>query len=284
MNPDTSAGPRAAYPRIIYGTAWKKADTARLVALAIKQGFRAIDTACQPKHYNEAGVGEGIAAALGTSLGAGLGRADLFVQTKFTPLPSQDPLLLPYDPDASVAEQVAQSFEASLKQLQTSYLDSWILHSPLADEAQTLEAWRAMEAQAERGGALRLGLSNCYSLDQFQRLFDAAKVKPASLQNRFHNKTAYDRELRAFCQAHGVAYQSFWTLTANPHVLAHPVLQGLAQRYGCTPSQVFFRYLTQVGVVPLTGTTSAQHMLDDLAIFAFELGSAEVEAVGRLLV
>jgi diketogulonate reductase-like aldo/keto reductase len=279
MSSDIAESAFAAYPRIMYGTAWKKADTARLVALAIAQGFRAIDTACQPKHYNEAGVGEGLAAAMGS----GVARGDLFVQTKFTPLSSQDPLQLPYDPQADVAEQVRQSFETSLRQLKTTYLDSLILHSPLADEAQTLAAWRAMEALAGSGGTRRLGLSNCYNLAQFQRLYEAAQVKPATLQNRFHDKTGYDRELRAFCRAHGVAYQSFWTLTANPQVLAHETLVSLAARYGCQPAQVFFRYLTQVGVVPLTGTTSAQHMRDDLAIFGFELAGDEVEAVGRLL-
>ena len=51
-------------PQIIYGTAWKKDTTERLVGLAIRNGFRGIDTACQPKHYDEAGVGAGIAASI----------------------------------------------------------------------------------------------------------------------------------------------------------------------------------------------------------------------------
>ena len=51
-------------PTIIYGTAWKKDRTAALVEQAIGLGFRGIDTACQPKHYNEAGVGDGVAACL----------------------------------------------------------------------------------------------------------------------------------------------------------------------------------------------------------------------------
>ena len=55
-------------PRILYGTAWKGADTARLVALALRHGFRGLDTACQPKHYDEAGVGAGLAACLGSCL------------------------------------------------------------------------------------------------------------------------------------------------------------------------------------------------------------------------
>lgn len=268
-------------PGIIYGTAWKKDDTARLVSQAIALGFRAIDTACQPKHYNEAGVGEGIAIAL--SLNQQLRRADLYLQTKFTPQSSQDPLQLPYDPDASLAEQVRQSFAASLRNLQTDHLDALILHSPLGSEAQTLEAWRAMEALAQAGGVKRLGISNCDAPDQFEVLYQAAVVKPAVLQNRFHDKTGYDRELRALCRERGISYQSFWTLTANPKLLAHDTVKALAARHGRTPAQVFFRYLAQSGVTPLTGTTSAEHMAQDLAVFAFALDASELAAISRIL-
>ena len=47
-------------PRIIYGTAWKKDETQRLVVEALQLGFRAIDVACQPKHYNEPAVGRAL--------------------------------------------------------------------------------------------------------------------------------------------------------------------------------------------------------------------------------
>lgn len=275
---DRTAAP---LPLIIYGTAWKKADTSRLVAQAITLGFRAIDTACQPKHYNEAGVGDGIAAAL--SVDKALTRADLYVQTKFTPLSGQDPQRLPYDPDARLANQVAQSFDTSLRQLQTDYLDALILHSPLSTDAQTLEAWRAMEALVDTGGVLRIGISNCYALNQFKSLYNAARIKPAMLQNRFHDQTGYDRELRAFCLDHGIVYQSFWTLTANPHVLAHATVKASAARHQRTPTQVVFRYLTQSGVTPLTGTTSAQHMTEDLAITSFQLAPEELEAISQIL-
>src|ERR1700680_635006 len=129
-------------PKIMYGTAWKKADTERLVRIAIRQGFRGIDTACQPKHYDEAGVGAGVAACLDQNLT----RAELYLQTKFTPLSGHDPARIPYDPSAPLPMQVAQSFAASLRNLQTPYLDCLVLHSPFANAKQTLAAWRAMEA------------------------------------------------------------------------------------------------------------------------------------------
>jgi diketogulonate reductase-like aldo/keto reductase len=266
-------------PRIIYGTAWKKDRTAALVEQAITLGFRGIDTACQPKHYDEAGVGAGLAPCLT----AGLTRADLYLQSKFTPADGQDPARMPYDPKASLASQVEQSFQTSLRNLHTDYLDCLVLHSPLANERQLMDVWRAMEAIFETGGAKQLGISNCYALAQLERLYRKAGVKPAVVQNRFHAETRYDREIRTFCRQHGMHYQSFWTLTANARVLAHDTLRPLASKYGRTPAQVFFRYLTQIDIIPLTGTTSQAHMREDLAIFEFKLTQSECDAVATLL-
>lgn len=273
----SAAGVRS--PRILYGTAWKKERTAALVAQALELGFRGIDTACQPKHYDEAGVGAGIAEALSR----GLHREDLYLQTKFTPVDGQDPARIPYDSAAPLAEQVAQSFEVSLRNLRTTYLDCLVLHSPLADFTQTLQVWRAMERLHESGGVRQLGISNCYSLKYFERLYREASVRPAVLQNRFYAQTGYDRELRQFCRSEQVIYQSFWTLTANPHLLRHERMIKLAVEYARTPAQILFRYLTQQDVIPLTGTTSAQHMREDLAIFDFELSREAQDAITALL-
>ena len=247
---------------------------------ALTLGFRGLDNAGQPKHYDEAGVGAGVAACLKAGL---ITRADLYLQIKFTPVDGQDPTRMPYDPKASLAEQVAQSFETSLRNLQTPYLDGLVLHSPFANERHTMEAWQAMEAIFETGAAKQLGISNCYELARLGRLYRQVRIKPAVVQNRFYAETRYDREIRTFCRQHQILYQSFWTLTANPRVLAHPTLQDLAAKYQRTPAQVFFRYLTHIGVIPLTGTTSELHMREVLAIFEFEMTQSECEAVTTLL-
>lgn len=269
----SGAGVRS--PRIIYGTAWKKAATERLVRAAIQQGFRGIDTACQPKHYSEAGVGAGVAACLS----AGLTRADLYLQTKFTPPSGQDPMRIPYNPQAPLATQVAQSFAASLGNLQTDYLDCLILHSPLRNTEQTMQVWRAIESLVDIGTVRQPGISNCYELEQLKALYNLARVKPAVVQNRFYAETGYDLEIRAFCKQQRIVYQSFWTLTANPHIVAHAAITSLASKYGRTAEQILFRYLTQSDVVPLTGTRSETHMGEDLAIFEFELTDRERAAV-----
>lgn len=270
----TSAGVRM--PRLLYGTAWKGQRTAMLVASALQAGFRGFDTAAQPKHYDEAGVGAGLAAV------ARPAREALYLQTKFTPPTGQDRERLPYALTAPLATQIEQSLASSLRNLCTTYLDALVLHSPLESRARTLLAWRAMEQLVGSGGVRQLGISNCYALAEFDALYRAATIKPAVLQNRFYARTRHDRELRAYCHAHNVVYQSFWTLTANPDALASSTLRILAERHGRTPAQILFRYLTHIDVVPLTGTQSTVHMREDLAIFDFDLEPRECDAVSLL--
>ncbi|WP_347987853.1 aldo/keto reductase [Methylomonas sp. AM2-LC] len=265
-------------PQIIYGTAWKKERTAALVEQAINLGFRGIDTACQPKHYQEAGVGQGIAA----SLQSGLQRSELYLQTKFTPLNGQDPLHIPYDKHAPLHEQVQQSFHSSLQNLQTHYLDCLVLHSPLPIQNQLQEVWQAMERLVLDGHVRQLGISNCYDPKQLELLYNTVQIKPAIIQNRFYKESQYDKIIRDFCHQHNIIYQSFWTLTANPHILANSILQKLATRNKMSSAQIFFRYLNQINIVPLTGTSSATHMREDLAIFNFDLSRAECDEISSL--
>ena len=245
----------------------------------MQTGFRGIDTAGQPKHYEEALVG----AAVQWLAQHGVPRELLFLQTKFTPLAGQDPARLPYDMEAPIEQQVAQSFAGSLNNLQTDYLDCYILHSPLMPHTLLMRAWRAMEEIHASGAARLLGISNCYDADILKALHADALIKPAVVQNRFYRETGYDRSLRQWCLSQGVIYQSFWTLTANPHLLDSSTVRSLARHHGKTEAQVLFRYLNQSGILPLTGTTSQQHMQEDLAIFAFELTAAELESISRLL-
>lgn len=262
-------------PRLIYGTAWKAERTAALVEAALRAGFRGIDSAAQPKHYDEAGVGAGLAEVA-------LPRDSLYLQTKFTPPDGQDRTRLPYALNAPLATQIEQSLLSSLRHLGSDYVDGLILHSPLASRAATLAAWRAMQQWVTRGTVRQLGISNCYALAEFDALYRAADIKPAVLQNRFYARTRHDRELRAYCRAHDVIYQSFWTLTANPQALASATLRNLALRHRCAPAQILYRYLTHIDVVPLIGTTSVAHMREDLAIFDFALDARECDAVSLL--
>ena len=265
-------------PPLIYGTAWKKEQTKELVIQAVKAGFKGIDTACQPKHYYEPGVGE----ALVFLAQEGIKREELFLQTKFTPLPGQDPLNIPYDKTADLSTQVVQSFEVSKTNLQTNYVDSLVLHSPLEVFNDLQTVWKAMEKIAHSGEAKQLGISNIYDLETLKALYEVAEIKPSVVQNRFYEESGYDKEIRSFCKSHGIIYQSFWTLTANPHILKSDELVALSKKYNKNVVQLLFAYLHEIGITPLTGTTDIEHMKSDLESFDIVLEDSDIATLDLL--
>lgn len=268
---------RESWPRIIYGTAWKEAATSELTRRAIDSGYRAIDTANQPRHYDEPGVGNGVEAGMKE---AGLERADVFLQTKFTPLAGQGSQV-PYERHAALAEQVEQSLRSSLEHLSTSYLDSYLLHGPHDPRVMTdadWTVWSTLEAIHSRGDARHIGVSNV-GAGHLEALLDGASVKPMAVQNRCFARTGWDREVRALCAGHGIVYQGFSLLTANPFVLAHDAVRGAAREHGVTSEQIVFAFARQAGMIPLTGTTNRQHMADDLAALEITLDSGTLEAI-----
>jgi diketogulonate reductase-like aldo/keto reductase len=207
---------RARIPEILYGTAWKKDKTQTFVELAIRTGFRGIDTACQPKHYYEKDVGDALAKLYAENI---ITRQDIFLQTKFTSLRGQDPSNIPYDRTKPLIDQVKQSFQKSLENLQTEYLDSLVMHSPMDTIEESILVWKTFESFYKAGQVHYLGLSNTYNLRVLQAIYEAAEIKPSFLQNRFYRDTNFDVQIREFCHQHNIIYQSFWTLTANPDII-----------------------------------------------------------------
>lgn len=263
-------------PSFMYGTAWKEDATAELVQLAVQAGFTAIDTANQMIHYREALVG----AALQALAEKGIERDSLFLQTKFTPLGGQGGQA-PYDPSADITTQVKQSFDSSLIHLQTDYVDSYVLHAPYSRRGlgeADWEVWAAMESLYRSGRAKMIGVSNI-AADQLAQLCEQADVKPMVVQNRCFAALAWDKQVREICRSHQVVYQGFSLLTANREFLIYPEIQKLARRAGAGPAQVIFRFAMQIGMLPLTGTTSEQHMKEDLRAEQIALTSDEIQRI-----
>ncbi len=262
-------------PKFLYGTAWKEESTQKCVSAALAAGFRGIDTANQRKHYNETGVGDAIRLA-------GIPRAELFLQTKFTFQKGQDHRL-PYDPRAAIAQQVLQSFKSSLEHLHTDYLDSLVLHGPSVFNGESLadddwEAWSSMEELQKKGNVRVLGVSNV-NLSQLKELFERVKVKPRFAQIRCYAKTGWDQEIRRYCQEKNIIYQGFSLLTANKDILNGPQLKSIAERYKLTPSQIIFAFARQVNMLPLTGTTDPHHMKQDLESLTLNLESDDLKII-----
>jgi diketogulonate reductase-like aldo/keto reductase len=271
---------RDSIPNFIYGTAWKEDRTASLTELAIRSGFRAIDTANQRKHYFESAVGQGLAAAYSAGL---VTRADLFLQTKFTYQAGQDHRL-PYDPAATLSIQVAQSMASSLEHLGTDHVDSFVLHGPASHSHWTtddFESWQAMIKERDAGRTRLLGVSNI-SLTQLQQMARAHAEPPAFVQNRCYARLGWDREVRAFCREHNIIYQGFSLLTANVEVLRHPLVAGLAAQLNASPAQIVFAFAHSVGMLPLTGTSAAEHMRQDLESLDLVLPKAAIQTIESL--
>jgi diketogulonate reductase-like aldo/keto reductase len=267
------------FPSFIYGTAWKENATAELVERAVSIGFFGIDTANQPRHYQESLVGE----ALLKLASEGIDRDELFLQTKFTPASGHDHRI-PYDPSADLATQVKQSFESSLNNLHTDYLNSYLLHGPYSHTglgSEDWEVWSAIEEFYKAGKARFIGISNV-NIEQLELLTENAEIKPMVVQNRCFATQGWDRAVRVFCKANHIVYEGFSLLTANPFVLRDIRIQEIAKRLGRTPEQVVFRFSMQVGMLPLTGTTSEQHMKEDLLVKDFELNSDDLNLIDTL--
>jgi len=263
-------------PTFMYGTAWKKEATKELVQLAVTSGFTAIDTANQLIHYEEALVGE----ALQALEKKGIKRGALFLQTKFTSVDGQDHRT-PYDPSADLTTQVRQSFDSSLTHLGTTYLDSYVLHAPFQRRGlgdADWEVWAAMEELYQSGKTKMIGISNV-TAGQLTQLCEQANHKPMVVQNRCFATLGWDQEVREICQAHDIIYQGFSLLTANRAVLADPEIRAIAQRLGASSAQVIFRFALQIGMLPLTGTTSQQHMKEDLQAEQFALSIEEIQRI-----
>ena len=88
--------------------------------------------------------------------------------------------------------------------------------------------------------------------------------------------------MRLFCNERKIVYQGFSLLTANAEVLRHPVVTGVAARANATPAQVVFAFARRVGMLPLTGTSNAEHMKQDLASCDMTLAPDAVQTIEAL--
>ena len=193
------------------------------------------------------------------------------LQTKFTSPRGQDPNNMPYKLEDELKTQIHTSVSSSLYNLRHSedqnadngsYIDCLLLHSPYPTNHATLEAWKILESYVPHK-ILRLGISNV-PLGMLEDIYENSSVKPSVVQNRFYPSTGYDVELREFCIERGIMYQSFWTLTGNPGLLASETVAKLADSAKVSNASALYSLVMNLGVVVLNGTTSTQHMQDDL--------------------
>ena len=140
-----------------------------------------------------------------------------------------------------------------------------------------------MEEIHRSGRVSHIGVSNV-SPEQIRLFYELAEVKPTFVQNRCFAVTGWDYQARQFCMEHQITYQGFSLLTANRDVLADELIQTLANQHKTSPEQIIFRFAQQVGMLPLTGTKSVQHLEADLRCGQFDLTEGQLNQIERIAI
>lgn len=267
-------------PRFFYGTAWKGEHTHPLVLAALNAGFRAFDSANQSKYYNECGVGQALAASFQTGQ---FQRSDLFLQSKFTFAKGHGENK-PYDETAPYSVQVRESFAGTLKNLNTTFIDSYLLHAPfnpVGIASADLAVWREMGALLDAGQIRYLGVSNITAI-QLRELCQLVQIKPSFVQNLSLRGARWDAEVRAVCQQHGIHYQGYGLLAAKQDGEPLLPIRRISAKLHRTVPQVLFQFAQQLGMLCLTGTTNLAHMVDTLNVSEFRLDEDDIQQIMRL--
>jgi D-xylose reductase len=213
---------------------------------------------------------------------------------------------------------VQQAIERSLSDLKLDYLDLYLIHFPIAQPfvafddryppewitdpsaanpkmelapVPLFETWHAMESLVEKGLTKEIGVCN-YNTGLLNDLMAYAKIKPAMLQVESHPyltqerlmKLAkqYDIQVTAFSPLGALSYLELDMAGAAESVLEQSVVKAAAQRLGKTAAQVVLRWGVQRGNAIIPKTSKPERLVENLAIFDFELSQQEMDDINAL--
>ncbi|MFJ9383559.1 aldo/keto reductase [Peribacillus sp. NPDC101481] len=229
------------------------------VKVAIKHGYRSIDTAAI--YENEEGVGQGIREGLKE---AGISREELFVTSKV------------WNADLGFESTIA-AYEKSLKKLGLEYLDLYLIHWPV--EGKYKEAWRALETLYKEGKVKAIGVSN-FQIHHLKDLMEDAEVKPMVNQVECHPRLT-QKEVQAFCKEQGIQLEA-WSPLMQGELLDNEVLQAIATNHGKSVAQVILRWDLQNGIVTIPKSTKEHRIVENSTVFDFELTEEEMNQIDGL--
>nr|WP_201317815.1 aldo/keto reductase [Paenibacillus sp. EPM92] len=235
------------------------AELVHAVKSAIQHGYRSIDTAAIYK--NERSVGQGIHEGLQE---ANLSREDLFVTSKV------------WNADLGYESTLA-AYEASLNKLGLAYLDLYLIHWPV--QGKYKEAWRALETLYKEGRVKAIGVSN-FQIHHLEDLMKEAEIKPMVNQVEFHPLLT-QKELLEFCKKQNIQLEA-WSPLRQGQLLDHPVLKEIAEKHGKSVAQVILRWDLQHGVVTIPKSTKEHRIIENAAVFDFELTLEDIARIDGL--
>lgn len=244
-------------PQIALGL-WKVKDEKELegaVLEALEAGYRHFDSA--QIYGNEAMLGKALKKS-------GAARGELFITTKLWN-------------DNQWSGDVIPSFEESLKNLQSEYVDLFLVHFPVTETRKM--AWVQMEEIYKSGKAKAIGVSN-YTIKHLEGLLSWCEVKPAVNQVELH-VFLQQPQLLDFCQKHGIVVEAYSPL-AHGKGLDNPVLAKIAKAYGKSPAQIMIRWCVERGLVVLPKSTTPERIRENIDVFDFALTLEEMKEIEGL--
>ena len=233
------------------------------VLSAIKAGYKHIDTA--QAYRNEDCVGKAWRES-------GVDRKDLFITTKI------------WNENHSY-DLVMSSFEDSLKQLDTSYVDLLLIHWPNPAtfrsrwQAANAETWKAMEELYEAGKVRAIGISN-FRQHHIDALLETAKIKPMVNQIRLCPGETQD-DVVEYSRKQGMILEAYSPLGTGK-IFGVPQMKELAEKYGRSIAQICVRWSLQRGYLPLPKSVTPARIEENLKVFDFELEEADVQLIADL--
>lgn len=250
-------------PALIMSTNWMDYPKMKEVVTAgLRIGYRAFDTARD--YGNEHIVGQVLRECLEEQ---GLERKDVFITTKIGNSQQRQ---------GNIAEQM----EISLRNLQTDYVDCWLMHWPYP--GCYIDTYHKMENVYKAGMARAIGMAN-YHVRHFRKLWEAGfDVSPHCVQFEHHPLRAAD-DVMVFCREHRIAVQAYSPLCRMIEpVRSSPVLRAVAERVGRTVGQVILRWHYQHGSVPCFKSLNPERLLENFSIWDFELTDEDMAAISAM--
>jgi 2,5-diketo-D-gluconate reductase A len=233
-------------------------ETAEAVSLALRTGYRSIDTAAA--YGNEAAVGEAIRSS-------GLARADVYVTTKLWNRHHG-------------AEAARGAFERTLERLGFDYVDLYLIHWPVPSQRRYAETWQALTELKADGRARSIGVSN-FLIEHLERIIEETGVVPAVNQIELHPRLQQP-ELREFHEQHGILTEAWSPLAQGGAILDDETITQIARAHERTPAQVILRWHIEIGNVVIPKSVTPERIEENFRLFDFRLDDDEMAAIAEL--